>query len=139
MESFCVKAPAKINLFLHIINREERGYHLIESLVVFAKLSNFLEIKVGEKNFRYDNSTVQFVNSEFKINYRYNTITKALSLLLRYAPIRTKVTVKVIKNVPIAAGFGSGSSDAGAVIRTLGELWDIDRQILGDIAFKRWC
>ncbi|CCE77350.1 MULTISPECIES: 4-(cytidine 5'-diphospho)-2-C-methyl-D-erythritol kinase [Wolbachia] len=136
MESFCVKAPAKINLFLHIINREERGYHLIESLVVFAKLSNFLEIKVGEKNFRYDNSTVQFVNSEFKINYRYNTITKALSLLLRYAPIRTKVTVKVIKNVPIAAGFGSGSSDAGAVIRTLGELWDIDRQILSDIALS---
>ncbi|MBR9984000.1 MAG: 4-(cytidine 5'-diphospho)-2-C-methyl-D-erythritol kinase [Wolbachia endosymbiont of Homalodisca vitripennis] len=136
MESFCVKAPAKINLFLHIINREERGYHLIESLVVFAKLSNFLEIKVGEKNFRYDNSTVEFVNSEFKINYRYNTITKALNLLLRYAPIRTKVTVKVIKNVPIAAGFGSGSSDAGAVIRTLGELWEVDRQVLNEIALS---
>ncbi|KLT23064.1 4-diphosphocytidyl-2C-methyl-D-erythritol kinase [Wolbachia endosymbiont of Armadillidium vulgare str. wVulC] len=136
MESFCVKAPAKINLFLHIINREERGYHLIESLVVFAKLSNFLEIKVGKKKFRYDHSTVEFVNSEFKINYRYNTVTKAVNLLLRYAPARTKVTVRVIKNIPIAAGLGSGSSDAGAVIRTLGELWEVDRQILNDIALS---
>ncbi len=59
---------------------------------------------------------------------------KAINLLLRYAPVRTKVVIKVVKNVPTAAGLGSGSSDAGAVIRTLGKLWRIDRSILNEIA-----
>ncbi len=136
MKSFCVKAPAKINLFLHVVNKKETGYHLIEGLFVFANLSNFLEIKVGEKYSRYDNSTVEFVNSELRINNRYNTVMRAVNLLLRYAPARTKVTVKVVKNIPIAAGLGSGSSDAGAVVRTLGKLWKIDRTILNEIALS---
>ncbi|QKX01728.1 4-(cytidine 5'-diphospho)-2-C-methyl-D-erythritol kinase [Wolbachia endosymbiont of Cruorifilaria tuberocauda] len=134
MKSFCAKAPAKINLFLHVVERKEIGYHLVEGLSVFANLSNFLEIKVGEKGFRYDNSIVEFVNSELKISNRYNTVMRAVNLLLRYAPIRTKVIIKVVKNVPTAAGLGSGSSDAGAVIRTLGKLWQIDRSILNEIA-----
>ncbi|MGL9758176.1 MAG: 4-(cytidine 5'-diphospho)-2-C-methyl-D-erythritol kinase [Wolbachia sp.] len=136
MKSFCVKALAKINLFLHVVDKKETRYHLIESLFVFANLSNLLEIKVGEKDSRYDNSTVEFVNSESKINNQYNTVTKATNLLLRHAPIRTKVTVKIVKNIPIAAGLGSGSSDAGAVIRMLGKLWKIDRQILNEIALN---
>ncbi len=134
MKSFCVKAPAKINLFLHVMEKKEIGYHLVEGLLVFANLSNFLEIKVGEKEFRYDNSIVEFINSELKISNRYNTVMKAINLLLRYAPVRTKVVIKVVKNVPTAAGLGSGSSDAGAVIRTLGKLWRIDRSILNEIA-----
>lgn len=136
MKSFCVKAPAKINLFLHVVDKKETGYHLIEGLFVFANLSNFLEIKVGEKDSRYDNSTVEFINSESKINNQYNTVMKAVNLLLRHAPVRTKVTVKVVKNIPIAAGLGSGSSDAGAVVRTLGKLWEIDRTILNEIALN---
>ncbi|NUY39513.1 4-(cytidine 5'-diphospho)-2-C-methyl-D-erythritol kinase [Wolbachia endosymbiont of Litomosoides brasiliensis] len=136
MKSFCVKAPAKINLFLHVVEKKETGYHLIEGLFVFANLSNFLEIKVGEKNFRYDNTIVEFVNSELKISNKYNTIMRAVDLLLRHAPVRTKITVKVVKNIPTAAGLGSGSSDAGAVIRTLGKLWEIDRPILNEIALS---
>lgn len=136
MKSFCVKAPAKVNLFLHVVGKEEIGYHLIEGLFVFANLSNFLEIKVGEKDFRYDKSIVEFVNSELRINNRYNTVMRAVNLLLRYAPARTKVIVKVVKNIPTAAGLGSGSSDAGAIIRTLGKLWEIDRSILNEIALN---
>ncbi|AAW70764.1 4-(cytidine 5'-diphospho)-2-C-methyl-D-erythritol kinase [Wolbachia endosymbiont of Brugia malayi] len=136
MKSFCVKAPAKINLFLHVVEKKETGYHLIEGLFVFANLSNFLEIKVGEKDFRYDNPIVEFVNSELKISNKYNTVMRAVNLLLRHAPVRTKVTVKVVKNIPTSAGLGSGSSDAGAVIRTLGKLWKIDRPILNEIALS---
>ncbi|WCR58277.1 4-(cytidine 5'-diphospho)-2-C-methyl-D-erythritol kinase [Wolbachia endosymbiont of Ctenocephalides felis wCfeJ] len=136
MKSFCVKAPAKINLFLHIVGKKEIGYHLIEGLFVFANISNFLEIKVGEKDFRYDNSTVEFINSELKVSHKYNTVMKAVNLLLRYAPARTKVMIKVVKNIPIAAGLGSGSSDAGAVIRTLGKLWEVNRSILSEIALS---
>ncbi|WP_395463519.1 4-(cytidine 5'-diphospho)-2-C-methyl-D-erythritol kinase [Wolbachia endosymbiont of Cantharis cryptica] len=136
MKSFCVKAPAKINLFLYVIEKKETGYHLIEGLFVFANLSNFLEIKVDEKDFRYDNSIVEFINSELKISNKYNTVMRAVNLLLRYAPVRTKVIVKVVKNIPSAAGLGSGSSDAGAVIRTLGKLWKIDRSILNEIALS---
>jgi len=136
MKSFCVKAYAKINLFLHIIDRKETGYHSIESLFVFANLANFLEIKVGPKRFRYDNSEVKFINSESRINSYYNTVMKAVNMLLRYAPSHTKVSIRVVKNIPTASGLGSGSSDAGAVIRTLGKLWEIDRSILNEIALN---
>ncbi|WP_341808267.1 4-(cytidine 5'-diphospho)-2-C-methyl-D-erythritol kinase [Wolbachia endosymbiont (group E) of Neria commutata] len=136
MKSFCVKAPAKINLFLHIVDKKESGFHLIEGLFVFANLSNFLEIKIGEKDFRYDHSEVEFVNSESRINNQYNTVMKAVNMLIRYAPNRTKVFIKVVKNIPNAAGLGSGSSDAGAVIRTLGKLWKVDRPILNEVALN---
>lgn len=136
MKSFCVKAHAKINLFLHVVGKKEIGYHLIEGLFAFANLSNFLEIKIGEKDSRYDNSIVEFINSEFKISNKYNTVIRAVNLLLRHAPVRTKVIVKIVKNIPIAAGLGSGSSDAGAVMRTLGKLWKIDRSILNEIALS---
>ncbi len=136
MKSFCVKAPAKINLFLHIIGKKETGYHLIESLFAFTTLSNLLEIKVGYKKFRHDYSKVEFINSTSRINSKYNTVMEAVMLLLRYAPSHAKVSVKVMKNVPTASGLGSGSADAGAVIRTLGKLWDIDRLILNEIALN---
>ncbi|MDM8335790.1 4-(cytidine 5'-diphospho)-2-C-methyl-D-erythritol kinase [Wolbachia pipientis] len=136
MKSFCVKAPAKINLLLHVVEKKEVGYHLIEGLFVFANLANFLEIRVGEKDFKYDNSMVEFINSELRISNKYNTVMKAVNLLLKYAPARTKVIVKVVKNIPIAAGLGSGSSDAGAVIRTLGKLWKIERSVLNEIALN---
>ncbi|MDD9331765.1 MAG: 4-(cytidine 5'-diphospho)-2-C-methyl-D-erythritol kinase [Wolbachia sp.] len=136
MKSFCVKAPAKINLFLHIVDKKETGYHLIEGLFVFANLSNFLEIRVGERRFEYNRSKVEFVNPESKINDKYNTVMKAISLLTRYAPRHTKVYIKVVKNIPIAVGLGSGSSDAGAVIRTLGKLWEIDKSILNGVALS---
>nr|WP_246168514.1 4-(cytidine 5'-diphospho)-2-C-methyl-D-erythritol kinase [Wolbachia endosymbiont of Ctenocephalides felis wCfeT] len=131
-----MKAPAKINLFLHVVDKKETGYHVIEGLFVFANLANFLEIKVGEKESKYDNSMVEFVNSESKIDRQYNTITKAVNLLLRYAPQRTKVSIKVVKNIPTAAGLGSGSSDAGAVIRTLGKFWGVDMPALNEIALS---
>ena len=136
MKSFFVKAPAKINLFLHVVDKKETGYHSIESLFVFTSLANLLEIKVGEKRFRYDNNEVIFINPDSKINSRHNTVVRAVNLLLKYAPGRTRVCVKVTKNIPTAAGLGSGSSDAGAVIRTLGKLWEVDRSILDKIALS---
>ncbi|MDN5247622.1 MAG: 4-(cytidine 5'-diphospho)-2-C-methyl-D-erythritol kinase [Wolbachia endosymbiont of Tyrophagus putrescentiae] len=134
MKVFCVKAYAKINLFLHITSKKETGYHSIESLFAFANLANFLEIRVECKKYRYDNSEVKFVNSESKLHSRYNTVMKAINSLLRYGPTYTKISVKVVKNIPTASGLGSGSSDAGAVIRTLGRFWDIDQSILNEIA-----
>ncbi|MBV0899517.1 MAG: 4-(cytidine 5'-diphospho)-2-C-methyl-D-erythritol kinase [Wolbachia endosymbiont of Fragariocoptes setiger] len=136
MNVFSVKAYAKINLFLHIIARKETGYHEIESLFVFTNFANFLEIKIDYKKYRYDKSEVVFINSKSKIDSRYNTIIKAINMLIRYAPSYTKVFVKVIKNVPSASGLGSGSSDAGAIIRTMGKVWNVERSILNEIALN---
>jgi 4-diphosphocytidyl-2-C-methyl-D-erythritol kinase len=136
MKSFCVKAPAKVNLFLHIIGKKDTGYHSIESLFAFTTLSNLLEINVDYQKFKYDYSRVEFINSTSRINSKYNTVMEAIKLLLRYAPSHTKVSIKVVKNIPIASGLGSGSADAGAVIRTLGKLWNIDRQIWDEIALS---
>ncbi len=131
MATFLAKAPAKVNLFLHVVGKRQDGYHLLETVFAFTKLSNYLEIRTDCKK-----SMVVFVNSNCAIDNHNNTVTKAIDLLIEHAPRNTKISVKVIKNVPSAAGLGSGSSDAGAVIRTLGKLWNIEDSALNEIALN---
>lgn len=129
MTAFQAIAPAKINLFLHITGKKHDNYHLLETFFVFARLYNILEIRID-----YEKSMVIFVNSSCEINSRYNTITKAINLLLKHTARHVEISVRVIKNIPVAAGLGGGSSDAGAVIRTLGKYWNIEDGVLDEVA-----
>ncbi|UWI83299.1 4-(cytidine 5'-diphospho)-2-C-methyl-D-erythritol kinase [Wolbachia endosymbiont of Howardula sp.] len=137
MTRFCIKAPAKINLFLHLVDKQKTGYHIIESIMCFTTLANIVEIQVSDKHYMHNPSvTVEFFHCESSIDHLDNTVIKAVQLMLKYAPAHTQVSVKIVKNIPTASGLGSGSADAGAVIRTLGRLWKIKRQILHNIALK---
>ncbi|WP_339046959.1 4-(cytidine 5'-diphospho)-2-C-methyl-D-erythritol kinase [Candidatus Mesenet endosymbiont of Phosphuga atrata] len=129
MAAFQAIAPAKINLFLHIVGKKQDNYHLLETFFIFAKLYDILEIRTD-----YKKSMVTFVNDDCEINSRYNTITKAINLLLKHTARHVEISVRVIKNIPVAAGLGGGSSDAGAVIRILGKYWNIENQVLNEVA-----
>lgn len=131
MTSFQAIAPAKINLFLHITGKRQDNYHLLETFFVFAKLYDILEIRIG-----YEKSMVIFVNTSRTINSHNNTITKAIDLLLKHTAKHIDISVRVIKNIPVAAGLGGGSSDAGAVIRTLGKHWNVKDSLLNEVALS---
>jgi 4-diphosphocytidyl-2-C-methyl-D-erythritol kinase len=117
-------APAKINLALHVTGRRSDGYHLIESLAVFTRFGDRVEIAPAD-------------NDDFTVSGRYapavplddnNLVLKARDALRRAAgPGKTSpVSIKLEKNLPVASGVGGGSSDAAAVLRGLAEVWDLD-------------
>jgi len=126
-------APAKINLTLHVTGRREDGFHLIESFVAFADIGD--EITVA----RHDGFDIS-VSGPFAplLQNEKNNIAleAAISFVNGFRDCLPGVHVDLVKNLPIAAGMGGGSSDAAAVIRALAYLVDINvsRTAAGQLA-----
>lgn len=106
-------APAKINLYLHVTGRREDGLHLLDSLVVFANdVADIVTIEEADL-FSFD-VTGPFASSVGEDNI----VVKAARA---YGDIPVKITLE--KNIPVGAGIGGGSSDAGVTVRGLEELY----------------
>lgn len=104
-------APAKVNLALHVTGKRPDGYHLLDSLVVFAQVGDRLTLK------RSDTATLT-VTGPFANGVptgSENLIWKAHALV-DGAPT---LDIHLEKNLPHAAGIGGGSADAAAVLRSL--------------------
>ena len=130
MSKYLINAPAKINLFLHVVGKSTSGYHVLESVFAFIKLYDTLEVEIGSKN-----RGVEFVQFS-GIGRHDNTVQRAIGhLVRRCAPGAAKnVYVKVTKNIPVSAGLAGGSADAAAIIRLLGESWGISEAGMNGVA-----
>ena len=106
-------APAKINLSLHVTGYREDGYHLLDSLVVFADIGDHLILREAETR----RLIVTGPFAEGVPTGPENLIWKAVD----WFDPTLQLDVSLEKNLPHAAGIGSGSADAGAVIRALRE------------------
>ena len=117
-------APAKINLTLHVTGQRSDGYHLLDSLVVFADVGDRLTIsQASETSLEVSGPYAAGVPTD-----ESNLVWKAASACGLTADIALE------KNLPNAAGIGGGSSDAAAVLRgarELGYLVDLDAASLG--------
>ncbi|MEM9501881.1 MAG: 4-(cytidine 5'-diphospho)-2-C-methyl-D-erythritol kinase [Pseudomonadota bacterium] len=102
-------AYAKINLALHIRQRREDGYHDLETLFAFVDVGDTLIARIADQ----DRLTTvgEFAGGIGKPFD--NLVSKALSALPR--PQGLDITLE--KNLPVAAGLGGGSADAGALFR----------------------
>lgn len=110
------RAPAKINLALHITGQRDDGYHLLDSLVVFADIGDRLDIsKAGNTSLTIDGPQAAGVPQDMS-----NSIMKAAELFL---PQEEGAAFTLTKNLPSAAGIGGGSADAAATLRGLIRLW----------------
>ena len=102
-------AFAKINLALHVRRRRDDGYHEIETLFAFVDAGDELTARTAAQ----DSLTV---TGEFApaLNDPFgNIVAKALGKL----PRAERLALTLEKNLPVAAGLGGGSADAGAVFR----------------------
>lgn len=101
-------AYAKINLALHVRRRRDDGYHEIETLFAFVDAGDRLTAR------RSNRDSLELVG-EFapELEPFGNLVTKALSKL----PRDDGLAIVLEKNLPVAAGLGGGSADAGAVFR----------------------
>lgn len=115
-------APAKINLFLHIVGRRPDGMHLIDSLVVFAELGDVVTVRPGT-----DISLTRSGSMAGDLPpIEDDLVFRAARLLAETAQVSAGATINVEKNLPVASGLGGGSADAAATIRALARLWRID-------------
>lgn len=124
-------APAKVNLYLHILNCRDDGYHALESLVVFADASDELTLDPLQP------FSLQIEGPFAKdCDEAENSILKAVHALQLRAPGLKLGTFTLQKNLPVAAGLGGGSADAAAALRLLAQLNDIARNdpVLNDFA-----
>ncbi len=107
------KAPAKVNLTLHIRGKRPDGYHELESLVVFADLTDELTFRPATlDSLSLDGPFAGAVDGE-------NLVFKAKRAVAAWLGKDILGAFHLQKNIPVAAGLGGGSSDAAAAIRAL--------------------
>lgn len=117
-----VKAPAKINLFLHVTGKREDGYHLLESLFAFTQKGDLLRFTP------FDTLSLKVSGAFAKETPTddSNLILKAAALLRQAYGVTTGAKIELEKNLPVASGLGGGSSDAAAALIGLSKLWGLD-------------
>ncbi len=109
-------APAKINLYLHIVGKRTDGFHELETLMAPISLGDTLEIELIARG-------IEFTCSDPALgDAKENLATRAARIFLEEMKLETGVRIHLEKAVPVGAGLGGGSSDAAAVLLALREL-----------------
>ena len=114
-------APAKINLFLHVTGKRADGYHLLDSLVVFAGIGDRLHAEPSD-------GLSLVVTGPFAAGLDAegdNLVLRAARALADAAGIAPNAALRLEKNLPVASGIGGGSADAAAALRLLSRLWSV--------------
>lgn len=108
-------APAKVNLCLHVTGQRVDGYHLLDSLVVFADVGDVIEVRAApDLSLRVIGPQAQGLPVG-----EDNLVLRAARAFAGAAGAEITLT----KNLPVASGIGGGSADAAATLRALARLW----------------
>lgn len=122
-------APAKINLALHVLSRRPDGYHLLDSLVVFADFNDVVgAVGTRDRNGGLGLTIDGHFGGELSLGHPDdNLVLRAAEALFREGGKRTMPPTQLVltKRIPIAAGLGGGSSDAAATLRLLNRFWSV--------------
>lgn len=112
-----VAAPAKVNLRLRVLAREESGYHQLETVFCAISLADRVVVARGEPGIRLEVEGGVDVGPPGR-----NLAVRAAERFHREMGIAPAVDLHLTKQIPAAAGLGGGSSDAAAVLRALNAL-----------------
>ena len=118
---FSITAAAKINLYLHVVGKRDDGYHLLDSLVAFARLHDTL-------SFQPANQLTLVNQGRFGDGLPItsdNLVLRAAEKLREIVGISEGAQITLTKELPVSSGIGGGSADAAAAIKGLVRLWGI--------------
>ena len=110
-------APAKLNLFLHVLGRREDGYHDLQTAFQFLDLCDDILID------RCDSGDIERPLGLAGIDPREDLAVIAARRLKEAAGCSGGARISVTKRIPHGAGLGGGSSDAATVLTALNHLW----------------
>jgi len=114
-------APAKLNLYLHVVGRRADGYHLLDSLVAFAAIGD-------ELTFSPASDLALTIDGPFGGNLGVdddNLVLRAARALAAHAGRPSAAAIHLTKRLPVASGIGGGSADAAATLQGLNRLWNL--------------
>lgn len=111
-------APAKLNLFLHVVGRREDGYHLLQS--VFALIDRHDVVRVHVTG----NGEIRRLNDVPGVPEDEDLTVRAARLLKAETGTTQGALLEVAKHIPIGGGLGGGSSDAATTLLALDRLWE---------------
>ncbi len=114
-----LKAWAKINLGLKILNKRDDGFHNIETTLTTMNLADFIRIEEVDSGIIIDAKGLNIPPEE---NLCYQTA----DLFKKKYGVEKGVKIHLIKNIPIGSGLGGGSSDAAAVLKGMRELYALN-------------
>jgi 4-diphosphocytidyl-2-C-methyl-D-erythritol kinase len=113
-----IKAWAKINVGLKILNKRDDGFHNIETTLATINLSDMLTLEQIDSGLVVDAPNLEVKKED-------NLCFRAADLFKRRYGIKEGVKIRLIKNIPIGAGLGGGSSDAAAVLGGMARLFSL--------------
>lgn len=113
-----VPAPAKLNLFLHVIGRRADGYHLLQSVFMLIDWSDVLHFELRDDGqIRRHDLSVALPEDDL--------ITRAARTLQQASGTSQGADISIDKQLPSQAGMGGGSSDAASTLLALNRLWNL--------------
>lgn len=123
-------APAKLNLFLHVVGRREDGYHLLQTVFTLIDRCDRLRLRVR------DDGRIDRVNVVPGVPPDKDLAVRAALLLQEASGTAEGADIEIEKVIPMGAGLGGGSSDAATVLMALDRLWGtgFGPEALGEIA-----
>lgn len=117
-------APAKINLFLHIVGVRKDGYHLLQTVFRLIDHSDTIHLKVTQhaaiKRTYTQNDPLKDTPHQLEL------CARAATLLQQHTGCKLGVEIAVDKKIAMGAGLGGGSSDAATVLLALNRLWQLN-------------
>jgi 4-diphosphocytidyl-2-C-methyl-D-erythritol kinase len=115
-------AAAKVNLFLHVGDKREDGFHPLQSLAVFTTVGDVLSVApAGGFSLTMDGPFAPSLQGESD-----NLVLRAARALAEASEVSAGAALALTKNLPVASGIGGGSADAAAALRLLTRLWQIE-------------
>ena len=114
-----VAAPAKINLFLHVLGRRADGYHLLQSAFVLIDWADTLHFERRSDGLLARHDLAAALPAD-------DLCLRAAKALQAESGTRLGADISIDKQVPWGAGMGGGSSDAASTLLALNRLWELN-------------
>jgi 4-diphosphocytidyl-2-C-methyl-D-erythritol kinase len=112
-------APAKLNLFLHVVGRRADGYHLLQTVFRFIDYGDSLSFVPR------DDGRIVLATPLANLPAEQDLTVRAARRLRQAAEVRRGVEIRLDKRLPLGGGLGGGSSDAATVLLALNHLWGL--------------
>jgi 4-diphosphocytidyl-2-C-methyl-D-erythritol kinase len=111
-------APAKLNLFLHVVGRRPDGYHLLQTAFRFIDFGDELAISVR------DDGDIRRTTAMPGVPAEQDLTVRAARALQNETGCGKGADIGIVKRVPVGGGLGGGSSDAATTLIALNRLWE---------------
>jgi 4-diphosphocytidyl-2-C-methyl-D-erythritol kinase len=129
--AYALPAPAKLNLFLHVLGQRDDGYHELQSAFALIDLADWIDIeRRSDGALHRDGDVVGTVDGDLAL--------RAARLLQQRTGTRHGASIRVSKRIPAGAGLGGGSSDAATALIALNRIWNtrLSRPQLAELALE---